>query len=238
MLSTILRQKKLSEIKSDFINNMTHELKTPLATVSAAVEAMQSFGVLNDASKTQLYLGVSRNQLQRLSDLVEQVLQMAVEEKKELTLHREQVDATELIREIVTHHQVQASGPVTFQLCISEAEQWVRVDRMHKGNAINNLVDNAIKYSPEETQIHITSRVEGPYWRLSVKDNGIGIARTYQKAIFDRFFRVPTGDLHQVKGFGLGLSYVKAVAEKHGGRVEVVSEQGQGSEFVLWLPVN
>ncbi len=237
MLSTILRQKKLSEIKNDFINNMTHELKTPLSTVSAAVEAMLSFGALNDARKTQLYLTVSKNELQRLSDLVEKVLNMAVEEKRELTLETEVVNSAELIREIVAHHRIKAPKPVEFVVETSQEDQWIRVDRMHISNTINNLIDNAIKYSRERVTIRINSRKESKDWRLAVQDNGIGIPKSYQRAIFDQFFRVPTGNLHQVKGFGLGLSYVRQVVEKHGGHIEVHSEPARGSEFVMWLPV-
>lgn len=236
MLSTILRQKKLSEVKNDFINNMTHELKTPLATVSAAVEGMLSFGALQDAQKTQLYLNISRNELQRLSDLVEKVLNIAVEEKKEFVLMPEPLKPSELIEEIVAQYQLKAPKPVDFVIDIAE-ETMVHVDRMHMENTLNNLIDNAIKYSYEGVTIRISSYRKNNAWCLSVKDSGIGIPKTYQRAIFERFFRVPTGDLHQVKGFGLGLSYVKQVVEKHGGYIEVQSEPLQGSEFLLWFPV-
>ncbi|WP_111628333.1 sensor histidine kinase [Larkinella arboricola] len=241
MLSTILRQKKLSEIKNDFINNMTHELKTPIATVSAAVEALQHFGALNDAAKTQAYLGISRNELQRLSDLVEKVLNMAVEEKKELELHREWLNPAELIQEVVENHQLKARSGVSaksVEIDVSgEPENApVRADRLHIGNAINNLIDNAINYSPDSVRIQIRSRIDAQGWQLSVQDNGNGIPKAYHEAIFDRFFRVPTGNLHPVKGFGLGLSYVRQVVEKHGGRIEVSSEPGRGSEFVIWIP--
>jgi two-component system, OmpR family, phosphate regulon sensor histidine kinase PhoR len=236
MLSTILRQKKLSEIKNDFINNMTHELKTPIATVSAAVEALLSFGALENPRKTQLYLNVSKNELQRLSDLVEKVLNMVVEEKKELELHPELVNPSELIRDIITHQQLKAAKPVQFEVDLSPDEKPVYVDRLHIANTINNLIDNAIKYSYEQVTIRIKSYIEPHAWLLSVQDTGIGIPKTYQQAIFERFFRVPTGDLHQVKGFGLGLSYVKQVVEKHGGQIEVHSEPAQGSEFTLRFP--
>ncbi|HEX8530927.1 MAG TPA: HAMP domain-containing sensor histidine kinase, partial [Cytophagales bacterium] len=228
--------KKLSEIKNDFVGNMTHELKTPLATVSAAVEAMQSFGVLDDPHKTQLYLDVSRRELQRLADLVEKVLHMAVAEKKEMELRPERVDAAALIREIVALHQLKTAKPVAFQVEAAGPPQWVRVDKLHVSNAIHNLVDNAIKYSGATVRVRISSRIAGTGWRLAVQDNGPGIPAAYRKAVFERFFRIPTGDLHPVKGFGLGLSYVKDVVEKHGGRVEVGGGTGGGSEFVLWFP--
>ncbi|GAB3497047.1 hypothetical protein GCM10027341_16770 [Spirosoma knui] len=236
MLSTILRQKKLSEVKNDFINNMTHELKTPIATVTAAVEALQNFGALNDPQKTQTYLAISQNNLQRLSDLVEKVLTLAAEEKKELVLNPEWVKPSELIQQVVSDHQLKADKPVQFAIDASADDAPVLIDRFHIANAINNLIDNAIKYSNESVTIHIASQQQERLWRLSVKDNGIGIPKTYQGAIFDRFFRVPTGNLHPVKGFGLGLSYVRQVIEKHGGQIDVASEPGAGSEFTLLIP--
>jgi signal transduction histidine kinase len=200
------------------------------------VEGMLSFGALQDAQKTQLYLNISRNELQRLSDLVEKVLNIAVEEKKEFVLMPEPLKPSELIEEIVAQYQLKAPKPVDFVIDIAE-ETMVHVDRMHMENTLNNLIDNAIKYSYEGVTIRISSYRKNNAWCLSVKDSGIGIPKTYQRAIFERFFRVPTGDLHQVKGFGLGLSYVKQVVEKHGGYIEVQSEPLQGSEFLLWFPV-
>ncbi|GAB3325839.1 hypothetical protein GCM10027299_24480 [Larkinella ripae] len=241
MLSTILKQKKLSEIKNDFINNMTHELKTPIATVSAAVEALQNFGALNDPQKTQTYLGISKSELQRLSDLVEKVLNMAVDENKDLELNREWLKPADLIQEVVENHQLKArSGtlekPVDISVETEPENARVLADRLHVGNAINNLIDNAIKYSKDPVQIRIRSQTDERGWQLTVQDNGIGIPKVYHEAIFDRFFRVPTGNLHPVKGFGLGLSYVRQVVEKHGGRIGVASEPGQGSAFVIWIP--
>lgn len=236
MLSTILRQKKLSEVKNDFINNMTHELKTPIATVTAAVEALQHFGALNDPQKTHTYLTISQNNLQRLSELAEKVLTLAVEEKKELVLNPEWIKPSDLIDQILGNHQLKAEKPVHFEIAIQPDEEPVRIDSFHMANAISNLIDNALKYSNESVTIQISSRRQEGVWRLSVKDNGIGIPRTHQGAIFDRFFRVPTGNLHPVKGFGLGLSYVRQVVEKHGGLIEVTSEPGAGSEFTVLIP--
>ena len=232
MLSTILRQKKLSDVKNDFINNMTHELKTPIATVTAAVEALRHFGALADPQKTQSYLAISQSNLQRLSDLVEKVLNLAVEEKRELALRPEPVNLPELVRELVVSHQLKASKPVTFQVNMP-ADTLVTVDRVHFGNALNNLIDNAINYSRDQVTVRLTFRRNGQGWQLAVADDGIGIAKADQSAIFDQFFRVPTGDLHPVKGFGLGLAYVKQVVNRHGGRVSLRSEPGKGSEFVL-----
>ncbi|TGE27664.1 sensor histidine kinase [Hymenobacter metallicola] len=235
MLSTILRQKKLSEVKNDFINNMTHELKTPLATVSAAVEALQHFGALHDPQKTAKYLAISHQELQRLSDLVEKVLTIAVEERQTLELHPEPVQPAELVRELVVRHQLKAPKPVRFDLSLP-ATGAVRLDRLHISNVISNLIDNAIKYSGEQVTVGIRGELDGQGWRLTVSDNGIGIPKTYQEAIFDRFFRVPTGNLHPVKGFGLGLYYVRQVVERHGGHIDVRSAPDEGSAFSFWLP--
>ncbi len=232
MLSTILRQKKLSEIKNDFINNMTHELKTPIATVSAAVDALRHFEALNDPKKTQLYLTISQNNLQRLSDLVEKVLNLAVEENRELVLRPESVDLNKIVHELIQVHQLKAPKPVMFQVDIPK-ETYVDVDQIHFTNALNNLIDNAINYSRDKVTIGLTFKQNTQGWQLAVADDGIGIAKTYQASIFDRFFRVPTGDLHPVKGYGLGLAYVRQVIERHGGRVSLRSELGKGSEFLL-----
>jgi signal transduction histidine kinase len=235
MLNTILRQKKLADVKNDFINNMTHELKTPLATVSAAVEAMQHFGALNDPQKAQTYLSISRTELQRLSDLVEKVLHIAVEERQALQIRPEPVHPAALVQELVARHQLKAAKPVQFEVDIEPTEP-VPLDPLHMAGVINNLIDNAIKYSREQVRITIRGRRDEAGWRLTVRDDGIGIPKSYQDAVFDRFFRVPTGNLHPVKGFGLGLYYVRQVVERHGGHIAVRSEPNRGSEFSLWLP--
>lgn len=234
MLSTILRQKKLSEIREDFINNMTHELKTPIATVSAAVEALQHFGALQNPQKTQTYLAISQQELQRLSGLVDHVLHMAVAERQPLRLEPETVRPAELVAELVQQHQLTTTKAVRFAVDVDSAA--IRCDRLHLRNVISNLIDNAIKYSREQVTITIQGQPETTGWRLTVADDGIGIPPSYQPAVFDRFFRVPTGNLHPVKGFGLGLYYVRQVIERHGGRLQLHSELGSGSAFSFWLP--
>ncbi|KAB7727289.1 sensor histidine kinase [Rudanella paleaurantiibacter] len=235
MMSTILRQKKLSEIKNDFINNMTHELKTPIATVTAAVEALQHFGALNNPAKTEAYLTISQQNLQRLSDLVDKVLSLATEEKHELGLRPEPVDLNGLVDELLAGHRLKAPKPVVFGVDIPVGT-FVTVDRIHFSNALNNLIDNAINYSREEVTVQLTFERMGTGWQLTVADNGIGIAKVYQSAIFDRFFRVPTGDLHPVKGFGLGLAYVRQVIERHGATIALRSELSKGTQFTITFP--
>ncbi|PWV53928.1 sensor histidine kinase KdpD [Chitinophaga sp. S165] len=237
MLRTILKQKRLSEVKNDFINNMTHELKTPIATVYAAVEAMQNFNALNDQRKTQTYLDISKQELQRLSDLVEKVLHIAAEEREEIELFREETDMSEVMDSIITNHQLKTGRPVQFRYDNLLGEQTVEVDKSHLSNAISNLVDNAIKYSGDNPSVHIKSMLENGKLIIRVKDNGIGIPKIYQESIFDTFFRVPTGNLHNVKGFGLGLSYVKKIVALHGGTINVHSEPEKGSEFIMQIPV-
>lgn len=235
MLRTILRQKRLSEVKNDFINNMTHELKTPIATVSAAVEALERFNALADPQKTANYLRISRQELQRLGDLVEKVLHIAAEEKEDVVLHTETTDLNDIIADIISNHRLKSTKKTDFTYTLL-ADPLIQADPTHLSHAINNLVDNAIKYSGDhaEISIHVARR---PGWiRISVKDNGIGIPQGYHHHIFEKFFRVPSGNLHNVKGFGLGLSYVKKIAEKHGGTIKVKSEPEKGSEFQLEIP--
>lgn len=236
MLTTILRQKKLSEVKNDFINNMTHELKTPIATVAAAVEALQHFGALNDPQKTQTYLAISQQELQRLSDLVEKVLQMATEEHRELALQPEKLHPAAIIDALVARQQLKAPKPVHFVVDVPPANT-ITADPLHFTNVLNNLLDNAIKYSGEQVTITLRAENIASGWRLTVTDDGLGIPRSYQEAVFDRFFRVPTGNLHPVKGFGLGLYYARQVLERHGGSLTLRSEPGRGSTFTLSLPV-
>jgi two-component system phosphate regulon sensor histidine kinase PhoR len=237
MLSTIFRQKKLAEIKNDFINNMTHELKTPLATVSAAMEALQDFGALHDARKTDTYLTMARQEVRRLSDLVEKVLHIAVEDRPghALPLHPEPMHPAELVAELVSRHELQAPKPVQFDVEIAPNDTLL-LDRLHLAGALHNLLDNAIKYSGDRVVIRIQGQPVADGWQLTVADNGPGIAPGYQDAIFEQFFRVPTDNLHPVKGFGLGLYYVRQVVAGHGGQVSVRSTPGRGSEFVIWLP--
>lgn len=236
MLTTILRQKKLSDIKNDFINNMTHELKTPLATVSAAVEALQNFGALQDPAKTAHYLRISRDELHRLAGLVDQVLRIAVTDRQPLTLAPEPVRPAELVAEVVARHRLPSAAAVRFDIQLAPDAPPVRLDRLHMGNVLNNLIDNAIKYAGGPVVVRVQEWHAAGAWHLAVADNGPGIAPAYHAAVFERFFRVPTGNLHHVRGFGLGLYYVRQVVEAHGGRVEVRSQPGQGSEFRLSIP--
>lgn len=238
MLHTILGQKKLAEVKNDFIHNMTHELKTPLATVSAAVEALQDFGALRDPQRTDAYLTIARQETARLAALVDRVLRLAVEEHQgpRLALHPEPVRLAELIAAAAARQQQRATKPVQVEVAVAPTETLL-LDRLHLSGVLDNLLDNAVKYSGERgVRIRITGCAVADGWQLTVADDGLGIAPGYQAAVFEQFFRVPTGNLHPVKGFGLGLFYARQVVVSHGGRLNLRSELGRGSEFTLWLP--
>jgi len=234
MYRTIINQKNLSEIKNDFINNMTHELKTPIATVNAAIEGMQSFDVLADQKKTNKYLSVSSRELKRLSTLVEKVLNIAAYEKKELFLNIEPINLNDMINNIISTQSIK-NAEKTVEIVFNEAStpMIIEGDRVHMTNVINNLIDNAIKYSEDEVKINITITKDKHLNYLSIKDNGIGISPKHQHKVFDKFYRVPTGNLHDVKGFGLGLHYVKNIIEKQDASIELKSSLGKGSEFII-----
>jgi two-component system phosphate regulon sensor histidine kinase PhoR len=236
MLLTILRQKKLSEIKNDFINNMTHELKTPIATVSTAIEAMLSFGALNDPEKSKNYLNISYNELQRLSGLIEKVLNVSRLERNTIELYKEKINAIEIFDQIAERYQNGTEKKVQFAKVSENNNFTINADRTHFTNIMNNLIDNAVKYSGDAVEITMKCKTENNHCIISLKDNGIGISKDHQKKIFDKFFRVPSGDLHNVKGFGLGLHYVYNIIHQHGGEIEVKSTIGKGSEFIIKLP--
>ncbi|NNC83979.1 MAG: HAMP domain-containing histidine kinase [Flavobacteriales bacterium] len=235
----ILRQKRVSEIKNDFINNMTHELKTPVSTIALACEALSDPDMRSIQGSTDRYVGMIRDENRRLGTLVESVLQTAIVDRGELRLKKEHIHLHGLIQEAVDHIRLalnKRQGSITLELKAIEDGLWA--DEVHVQNIIGNLLDNAMKYSPEDPDIHIQTAKEGEFIRLSVSDKGVGISKEHLKRIFDKLYRVPTGNTHDVKGFGLGLSYVKAVVDKHCGHIEVHSEPGSGSRFDIYLPVD
>jgi signal transduction histidine kinase len=236
MLQTILTQKKLSQIKNDFINNMAHELRTPVATVSAAIESIQRFGALEDRQRAADYLHIASGELQRLGRLVEQVLEVGVERHNGLALHPQPTDLPGLIRQIMDTHLLRSDKAAHLELHDALPQPILSLDALHFGNAISNLIDNAIKYSGPEVRVEIACREAPGGVEVQVRDDGWGIESAYQRHVFERFFRVPQGDLHEVKGFGLGLAYVKKVVEQHRGRIGLESELGQGTVFTIYLP--
>jgi two-component system, OmpR family, phosphate regulon sensor histidine kinase PhoR len=236
-ITTIIRQKKLSEMKNDFINNMTHEFKTPISTVSLACQALTDSDVQKSDELYTNYINIISDENKRLGVMAEKILQTAVLEKGKLNPRKEHLNIHEIITDVIKNIGIQIEirdGIINTRL---GAEQYdIVADKIHISNVIYNLLDNANKYSPRKPLITVsTDNVPGGIL-ISVEDNGIGISKTYQKKIFEKLFRVPTGDIHNVKGFGLGLSYVKFVVEKHMGIISVESEPNKGSTFRVFLP--
>ena len=233
----ILFQKKLSEMKTDFINNMTHEFKTPIATISLATDSIASKRVIADPSKVMRFIGIIKQENKRMNDQVEKVLQMAKLDKNKLNLNLTAVDLNEVVEDAAIYIGLQVEqrdGRVETHL---DADPGViEGDLTHISSLVNNLLDNANKYSPEAPHIIIRTRNVKNGVELTVQDHGLGMSREARKNIFDRFYRVHTGDRHDVKGFGLGLSYVKTITEVHGGSIDVRSELGKGSSFIVTFP--
>jgi len=236
---TIIRQRKLTELKNDFINNMTHEFKTPISTVSLACQALTDKDFPRSDEMYENYIHIIEDENRRLGVMAEKILQTAILEKGKLALRLETIDLHSLIADVIKNIAIQVEirdGAISTSF---QAENYyLKADKMHFSNLIYNLLDNANKYSPRKPQIHIsTSDIENGIL-IRVKDNGIGISKVNQKKIFEKLYRVPTGDVHNVKGFGLGLSYVKFVVEKHGGTISVESEVNKGSIFTVFMPYN
>ena len=235
LVHAMLKQKSLEEMKSDFTNNITHELKTPVAVAYAANDALLNFEAGNDPEKRREYLKISQSQLKKLEGMIEQILSMSMESRKTLELRKEDITLKPLLQTLAEQHRLSAEKPCSFHI-EAEDDLVIHADRFHFGNVISNLIDNAIKYSGDGVNIAIRAKTTSGGVEISVKDNGTGIAPDKQKHIFDKFYRVPTGDIHDVKGYGLGLYYAKTMVEKHGGTISVSSTLGKGSEFRIFIP--
>lgn len=234
----ILRQKRLSEIRNDFVNNMTHELKTPISTISLASQMLNDKSIPIESKNLSHLAGVITDETKRLSFQVEKVLQMAVFDKGKISLKIRQLDIHELVNNVVKNFIIQVknkNGQIVKNL---DAEySLVNVDEVHFTNVLFNLLDNAIKYSKGQPYIEVTTFNRKNGIIIRVEDHGIGISKANQKKIFERFYRVPTGNIHNVKGFGLGLSYVKKIVEELGGKISLESELNVGTKFDIWLPL-
>lgn len=237
-IRTLLRQKKLSEIKSDFINNMTHEFKTPLATISLAVDALKNEKVVNDREKSNYFIGIIKEENKRMNKQVETILQAALLDKQEIQLNLKKLHAHELIQAALNNIILQVEekqGQLVTQL--DATNDLLKADEVHFTNMISNLLDNAIKYSKENLQIKISTQNVGNQFRIRIEDNGIGMNKETLNRIFEKFYRAHTGNIHNVKGFGLGLSYVKTMARAHNGTIKAESTVGRGSTFTISLPL-
>ena len=234
MFRTILSQKRLSEMKSDFISNMTHEFKTPISTISLACQAMNDsdMGSVDDGNAP--YVKIINDENKRLSILVERILQSATIDRGELKLKSEDVLLNEVIHNVVETAQFRINNTGgKIELDLPTDLVTIKADRFHTTNVISNLIDNAIKYSKDAPDIKVSMNTDGKRTEISVADKGIGIKKEHLNKIFDKLYRIPTGNIHNVKGFGLGLSYVKAIAEIEDWDVNVKSKFGSGSEFTL-----
>ena len=236
-VNVIFTQKKLSEMKTDFINNMTHEFKTPIATISLAADSITSPMILSNEDKVKRFADIIKQENRRMNKQVEKVLQMASLDKKDYKLNITRINLHEVIQQAVTNSRLQVEQKEgTVDTNLQATDPAIEGDATHISNIINNLLDNANKYTPEKPKISVLTQNVADGVEVTIKDNGIGMTKEARKHIFDKFYRVHTGNLHDVKGFGLGLSYVKAMVTAHQGQINVKSELGKGSSFIITLP--
>jgi len=237
-VSTLLRQKKMSEIKNDFINNMTHEFKTPLATISLAVDALRNDKVAKDKQKSDYFSGIIKEENRRMNKQVETILQAALLEKQELQLTLQPIHVHQVISVVMDNFSLQLQEKQgKSELLLNAKNDLLEADEVHFTNLISNLVDNALKYSKDHLAVKISTHNTSRNLVIRVEDNGIGMNKETQRRIFEKFYRAHTGNIHNVKGFGLGLSYVKTVVDAHHGRIRVESTVGKGTTFTMEFPV-
>jgi len=228
---TIKKQKRINEVKTDFINNITHEMKTPITIATASLEALQL--QIPETERTTFYLNTGKRHLRVLNDFVERILDAAVQDMPDLMLKKEKIDLHALFDELIQSHSLLKGKSVSFQL---NGDANIYGDRLHLETAFYNIIDNAIKYSNDPVKIQIGLTENNRDATIKIRDNGMGIPAQYVKNIFEKFFRVPQGDSQKIKGFGLGLYYVSNIVRKHGGNITVNSEPEQGTEFIITLP--
>jgi two-component system phosphate regulon sensor histidine kinase PhoR len=237
-INQLIKQKNISEIKTDFINNMTHEFKTPIATINLALDAIKNPKIFDDREKVQRYLQMIRDENKRMHAQVENVLQISRLDKKELEIVKEQADIHEVIEGAVEHVDLiieERHGSLTRNF--NAQRTTTLLNDVHFTNVLVNILDNAIKYSPDEPIIEITTENVKDYILVKIKDNGLGMNKATQKRIFEKFYREHTGDVHNVKGHGLGLAYVKRIVDDHNSHIYVESEKGKGSTFIIKMPL-
>ena len=237
-VSALLRQKKLSEIKNDFINNMTHEFKTPLATISLAVDALRNEKVMQNREKLDYFSGVIKEENKRMNKQVETILQAALSDRQEIQLKLKPIHVHEIVHGALENFQLQLQEKGgKANLMLNARHDVINADEVHFANLISNLVDNAIKYSKDSPVISLTTHSSHKSLVIRIEDNGIGMNKETSKRIFEKFYRAHTGNLHNVKGFGLGLSYVKSIVDAHHGKIRVESVLGKGTAFTIEMPL-
>ncbi len=237
-IRALLRQKKLSEIKSDFINNMTHEFKTPLATISLAVDALKNEKVSSDKEKTNYFTAVIKEENKRMNKQVETILQAALLDKQEVQLNLKKLSAHTMITSALNNIALPVNEKMgKLEVSLEAQKDIIMADEVHFTNLINNLLDNAVKYSNEGLLIKLHTSNAGNSIKIKIEDNGIGMNKETLSRIFEKFFRAHTGNIHNVKGFGLGLSYVKTMVDAHKGTIKAESTLGKGSTFLISIPL-
>jgi signal transduction histidine kinase len=236
LIRTVMRQKTLEEMKTDFVNNITHELKTPIAAVYSATETLLHFKQGENKEKRDKYLGMCIEQLSQLNGLVEQILSMSMERRKFITPNRENIEIKPLIDCIIEQHRLKSGKTVDFKVNIVPENLTVQADRIHFQNILSNLIDNAIKYSHDRVLIEFDAVRSGKINVITVRDNGFGIDAENRKHVFEKFFRASDCNIRNVKGYGLGLFYVRTMVEKHNGTISVKSSPGKGSIFTINIP--
>ena len=237
-IRTLIKQKKLSEIKSDFINNMTHEFKTPLATISLAVDALKNEKVAGDKEKTNYFTGIIKEENKRMNKQVETILQAALLDRQKVELDLKKLSAHSLITAALNNITLpveEKQGELV--VLLDAAQDMILADEVHFTNLVNSLLDNALKYSKENPVIKLTTLNTGHNFKIKIEDNGIGMNKETLHRIFEKFYRAHTGNIHNVKGFGLGLSYVKTMVEAHKGSIKAESTLGKGSCFTITIPL-
>jgi len=228
----ITEQKQLAEIKNDLISNITHEFKTPIATISTAMEGILNFNQANDPEKTVKYLDISKGQLKKLNGMVEKLLETASLDSNEIDISEDEVEVVTFTKQIFDKfHLIKGDKTLSFETAMSE--EWVKMDEFHMENSLGNLVDNAIKYGGDDLKVRLSANHESIFWE--VIDNGGKINKLDRVRIFDKFYRVPTGNVHDVKGFGIGLYYTKTLVEKHDGSVDL-KVTPNSTNFSIQLP--
>lgn len=238
-INSVVKEKKLAGMKTDFINNMTHEFKTPISTISLACEALSDNDIKNIEGISDNYIKIIGEENKRLGIMAEKILQTAVLEKGKLKLSIEEVDIHKILVDVINNITIQVEiNDGTIIKDFEAISPDIQADKVHLSNVFYNLLENANKYSPKKPHILVSTRNAEGGVEIAFRDNGIGISKSDQKKIFEKLYRVPQGDIHNFKGFGLGLSYVKAIVEKHKGQIRLESEEGKGSTFTVFLPSN
>ena len=236
LYKNLVKQKKLADQKNEFISNITHELKTPVATVAVAIEALKNFNAIDDPMRTKEYLDISSNELQRLNLLVDKVLKLSMFENKEVELKYESVDLKQIVDEVVGSLKLQFEKQGALVTVTSSGNLHIQGDQLNLQSVVFNLLDNALKYGEKVPIINIMLEEKQDSVELQIADNGIGIEPEYKEKVFEKFFRIPHGDTHNAKGYGLGLSYTAQVIQKHHGTIVMESEVGVGTKFIISIP--